>query len=195
MAYSGSYLEIYPLSLPMAYLKTPLSSLNKVTLTLSDQPSSYFSQGQILFAYLYLSNVYSATRIAAVFPYLSNTFYGYTLNYARFNYHPADGSLLLAVKTYSTSSSPFLKLNTFKDFTGSGLAVDQFVIGYDNVTSGGAAYTADVFLLNASTSSCPEQQYLYYLDYFSSLPLACRPCHPTCRTCLVPALSTPGVTD
>jgi len=58
---------------------------------------------------------------------------------------------MLAIKTYDTSSNPFLKLTSYKDFTSAGTAIDQFIIGYTNVA--GVTYMADLLMIN-STLAC-----------------------------------------
>lgn len=142
-----------------------------MVLALGSTPPSYFSQGTILFAYIYISNVYAATRAVCLFQYIDEVNYGYVLLYSKFSYTPSRSTLLMAVKTYTTSSSPFLQLNPYKSLITTGTAIEHFYIGYNNIGGGGVSYTSDVFLINSTTGSCQKNEYLYYVAYYDSLPL------------------------
>lgn len=172
-----------------------ISGGTTLRLVLLTTPVNYYVQGTIYFSYLYLTNAYSAEHPISLFQAINQDFYGYVLSYSVFAYSPSTESSLLAVRTYSSSNSPFFPLTTHSYFTPSGTSIDTFLIGYADYSAYPLVYTADVLLINSSYSGCPTQQFLYYVDYFSSLPLSCAPCALSCLTCLVPNIAQPGITN
>jgi hypothetical protein len=125
---------------------------NQLYLSASTTPTgSIYVQGVAHFAYLYITNAFSSLRVGTLFPHINQTYYGYLVAYARFTFTPSEANTMLAVKTYEATSNPFFKLTAYKDYTSSGAAIDQFIIGYTNVS--GITFMADLLMIN-STHSC-----------------------------------------
>ncbi len=53
------------------------------------------------------------------------------LSYANFAYLPSEEQTLMAIRSYTSSLVNFFPLITFKNFGGSGSAIDTFIIGYN----------------------------------------------------------------
>ena len=63
-------------------MQTPTNNaLNKITLDIIQNPVSYYSQGKILFSYIYITNVFSAVKQASLFQGIDQKYYAYLLNY------------------------------------------------------------------------------------------------------------------
>ena len=137
-------------------MQTPANNaLNKIHLNITEYPISYYSQGKILFSYIYITNVFSAAKQASLFQGIDQKYYAYLLNYNEFMYTAGDGYLFMAVKNYSSTDLPFMKLTTYKDFSNFGSTPETFIIGYwDN--TGNLNYTADVLMINTTAGSCAE---------------------------------------
>jgi hypothetical protein len=156
LGYTNSKMEVYPLALPMSYTKIQNANANTLVLTISQSPSTYFQQGVVLFGYIYISNAYAANTPISLFPYITETNHGYVLSYANFAFTPSVSNTLIAIKTYSSTSSPFFPLSTYRDFTSTGTAIDSFVMGYYNLSGTGVAITSDILMVNASFEGCGE---------------------------------------
>lgn len=113
-------------------------------------------QGIIFFAFIYITNAYAANTPISLFPYITEINYGYVLSYANFAYTPSASNTLLAIKTFSSTSSPFFPLSTYRDFTSTGAAIDSFVMGYYNLTGTGVVITSDILMVNASFEGCGD---------------------------------------
>lgn len=82
-------------------------------------------------------------------------------------------------------------MSTVKIWTsGSTGSIRNFVAGY-SITPTGVLYSANIVMFNSS-QPCTSGQYLYYLQFFTSLPYSCIACHSSCETCFP---STPSSTD
>lgn len=167
-------LSIYPLLLPMTYTKIENSTTlvnREIFLSVSAKPSALLYTAAIArFSYIYITNAYTSRRVGTLFPDVNQTYYGYLVSYAQFTYTPTDQTIVMAVKTYESTNNPFFKLTAYKDYSSTGSAIDQFIIGYQNQSS--VTYMADLFMFN-ETVSCPDGEYLYYYIFFETLPRTC----------------------
>lgn len=71
LSYTKSKIEVYPLALPMSYTKIVNTNQNQILLTVSQTPSSYFLQGVVMFAYIYISNAYAANTPISLFAHIT----------------------------------------------------------------------------------------------------------------------------
>lgn len=198
LAYPDSKMEIYPLAFPMVYSKIQNSTTltnNQIVLHITASPSLYMTQSQIYFAYVYFTNVYSANNAMALYQGFSQNSNSYQFSYASFAYTPSEQTLFMAVKSYSSATTPFFSLSSVKILTSSGSSIDNFSLGYSNPAMG-VTYSADAFIFSYSPNPCPSTgQYLYYPVYFTSLPYGCASCHWSCNYCFPPNILQPNITD
>lgn len=125
---------------------------------------------------------------------MTETVYGFLLNYANFAFSPSNSNVFLGLKAYSSTLSPFFYLQSVYIWTSSGTgSIQNFITGY-SVTPSGIRYNASIIMFN-STQPCSTGQYLFYVQLLNSLPYSCISCDASCATCFPPNINNPSVTD
>lgn len=108
----------------------------------------------IYFSYIYFTNAFSALNPIALFQKINQQSYGFTFTYSTFAFIPTEETTMLALKSYSSSATPFFPMPTSKDFTINNLPIDSFRLGYSNVSGLTNTFSGDILFINNSFTGC-----------------------------------------
>jgi len=156
LSYTESKMEIYPLALPMNYVKIQNSTTlanNQIVLQFLETPTAYMTQGNIYFSYIYFTNVYASNRIFALYQSFNENMASSLFSYSSFAFSPSTQSIFALVRTYTSINTPFFYLSVVNDLSSTGAAFDNFTLGMIAGTSG-VSYNVDVMMLSNSFHGC-----------------------------------------
>lgn len=178
----------------MVYSETlDLTSTNKLIVSMNRSASNY--QTNIHFSYIYYTNNYVGSNVAAMFKAVTETLSAFIVPYQKFAFTPSSKNVMFAFRQYYSVSIPFLNCQPLVDYNFITGANPSMKLGYVFSAAAPAKFNSDIFFFNTSASICPDQQFLYYIQLYETLPYGCLPCHSSCLHCSTNSTVNPLLTD